>query len=123
MNEATFDRVEVGMSEADVNALLGGPAGDYTTMNVLQAPVRPMGRTGTTPTGWFGNEGTIVIGFDEDRRVAWKQFINVVSLDETWLEKCKGWIGQSGSPSALVPKSVPTQPVIHGLPKVEVELP
>jgi hypothetical protein len=81
MNEATFDRIEVGMSEADVNALLGGPEGDYTTMNVLQSPVRPIGQTGTTAKRWAGNEGSIVIGFHEDNRVAWKQFINVVSLD------------------------------------------
>jgi hypothetical protein len=93
MDEASFDRIDVGMSEADVNSLLGGPAGDYTTTDVLQSPVRLLGKDGTTAKQWAGNKGSIVIGFDDGNRVAWKQFIKVVSLDESWVEKCKRWVG------------------------------
>jgi hypothetical protein len=65
VNRVAFERIEVGMTEAEVHALLGGPPGDYRT------------RPGPDPgwfdnrtmqvlrdEQWFGDEGSVVVLFD-----------------------------------------------------------
>jgi hypothetical protein len=72
VTKAAFDQIEVGMSRPEVEAILGGPPGDYTTM-----PVQPDLRS---PGGlveclyWEGDEGTIEVTVDADGAISWKGF-------------------------------------------------
>jgi hypothetical protein len=71
-----FDRIKEGMSRAEVEALLGGPQGYFSTETVFccvhaQAPVL-VGRERWE--SWIGNEGEISVVFDEQDAVRWRDF-------------------------------------------------
>jgi hypothetical protein len=67
-----FERIRTGMSRAEVEAILGGPPGDYTTgpteKDLLELSAAD------TPEGprylviWEGDSGTIWVGFDANDR-------------------------------------------------------
>jgi hypothetical protein len=65
VTKAAFDQLEVGMTRAEVEAILGGPPGDYTT-----GPTNPnLTAIGTIDPEveelwWCGDEGEINLGFD-----------------------------------------------------------
>jgi hypothetical protein len=66
-----FDRTEVGMTEDEVEAILGGPPGTYTDRPIVVVIEGVMFRR-----WWIGDEGvvTIELTWDEPRRVAHKRF-------------------------------------------------
>jgi hypothetical protein len=61
VNRAAFERIKRGMSQARVEAILGGPPGDYRT--------RPTEKVNTMGVvvgyRWLGNEGTATVSFFE----------------------------------------------------------
>ena len=73
-----FERIKAGMSRAEVEAILGGPPGDYHTENIFYCSF------GVTFEGrfewWSGNEGAILIRFDEQDRVQRHVFMDAMSL-------------------------------------------
>jgi hypothetical protein len=86
IDRAACDRVKPGMSEAEVEAVLGGPPGCYTGWRYTAYTA--MGGTAMTnlltPGGhhfrdWQGNEGCIMVGFDRDDRV-----VEVIFKDYSW---------------------------------------
>src|SRR5262245_62049938 len=66
-----FNRIQVGMTEAEVEEILGGPSGFYTNRPVVVPMEGTMFRR-----WWIGDEGvlTIELTFDEPRRVGHKEF-------------------------------------------------
>jgi hypothetical protein len=83
------------MRSQEVEALLGGPPGDYTTGQVFYDEL--IRRTGLKPgwrqEHWAADEGRILVVFNEDDRVeeAW--------FEENWpaappspLERIRGWL-------------------------------
>lgn len=78
VTRANFERIEVGMTEAEVERILGGPPGVYTNRPDIQAQSGISFRR-----FWYGDEGNIVIevgrDFDEPqsspRRVRNKRFV------------------------------------------------
>jgi hypothetical protein len=76
------DRIHTGMTEAEVIAVLGRPAGDYhNTAIYLNAPddyrsdvwVSPGGvrrADGTTEKAWISNAGGVAVEFDLEGRVS-----------------------------------------------------
>jgi hypothetical protein len=78
ITRANYDRIQIGMSRAHVEAILG-PQGDYTT-----APVEAWGffayvsrgatDPGTPMSTWDGDQGSIRLAFDQQDKVAWGDF-------------------------------------------------
>jgi hypothetical protein len=72
------DRIKVGMSRAEVEDILGGPPGDYHTVNVGNGWTGAVGDCvfvdGDTVRTWVGHEGVISVEFDEQGRAKWLAF-------------------------------------------------
>jgi hypothetical protein len=82
VTKANFDRIQVGMSRATVEAMLGGPPGDYRTVRTEDEYIGPFfDARGPTPVAdrpytqtiyydcglrgeWFGNEGRVEVFFE-----------------------------------------------------------
>jgi hypothetical protein len=81
-----FDRIQEGMTEAEVQEILGGPDGYYTDRPVIVLVEGTMFRR-----RWVGDEGvvTIELTFDEPRRVANKAFRPLPP--ESFAERYRRW--------------------------------
>ena len=59
ITQENCDRIEKGMSQAEVEAILGGPPGDYTTRQVyVLMPIISLVLEILPPIRWQGNQGT-----------------------------------------------------------------
>jgi hypothetical protein len=71
-----FDRIKGGMSRAEVDAILGGPPGYFSTETVFSCVHAPppvlVGRERWET--WIGNDGEINVVFDEQDAVRWQDF-------------------------------------------------
>jgi hypothetical protein len=74
ITKAAFERIELDMSLAEVQAILGGPAGDYRTGSVGYAGHYTR-KTDGLPHEWAGDEGIVLVEVDRDGRVLAKHFI------------------------------------------------
>jgi hypothetical protein len=61
VNRAAYDRIEVGMTPAQVQAILGGPPGDYRTRLVM-TNLKSGG--GLPWSVWQGDEGEVWVSFE-----------------------------------------------------------
>jgi hypothetical protein len=89
----SYNGIRAGMTEHEVEKLLGGPAGDYT--NGWYAPPMIIGGCGLcddelyrnvdvrVQLEWTGSKGEVWIGFDERGRVMQKYFWPVVRVDRS----------------------------------------
>ena len=82
VTKEAYDRIEEGMSRAQVEAILGGPPRDYrnqptqmgwsTRVEVERSgPYLPDARE----ADWFGDEGDVCVWFAPDGRVSCKAYI------------------------------------------------
>ena len=88
VTKAAFDRIEVGTSREEAEAILGGPPGDYTTRPSGPTPLKvmlliePSWRVLTEDElarpheslWWHGDEGTIRVAVDAEGIVRDKEF-------------------------------------------------
>ena len=93
ISQAGCDRISQGMSLADVEVILGRPAGDYhvhdrpVVVNLLPAPA-----PGLVKKVWIGNDGAVVVHFDRNDRVRHVHFAPKLNRDESFLEKFRRWL-------------------------------
>jgi hypothetical protein len=80
ISQANCDRVKDGMSETDVEEILGGPAGNYQVPS--GAWVRKL---------WIGRDGTAVVYFDQNDTVRHVHFTPAIPR-ESLLEKIRRWL-------------------------------
>jgi hypothetical protein len=69
IDQAHFGQIEVGMSRSEVEVILGGPPGDFTTRRVYFEPgiaLLPSVRS----EWWRGDHGEITVRFDEQSRAS-----------------------------------------------------
>jgi hypothetical protein len=91
VTEAAFERIEPGMTQAEVEAILGDPPGDYETGRrglVLNLYGNGVLMEGGRLEQWGGDEGFIQVGFGEEDTVLWTQFVPAGrrwNLIEEWL--------------------------------------
>jgi hypothetical protein len=94
--EADYDRIENGITQEDVEAILGGPPGDYRTQSY---PINFHCGSWGPPSGrmeeWLGNDGNIWVVFDEENKVVWKGHPNVsIRLEPpTLVERVRAKLG------------------------------
>jgi hypothetical protein len=72
------DRIKDGMSRAEVEDILGGPPGDFTTEAVVYfLPLRRFGCDGVWVASWNGNSGRVLVQFDGQGAVRQREFQGV----------------------------------------------
>jgi hypothetical protein len=90
-----YDRIKVGMSRAEVEAVLGGPPGDFTTEDVsYKVPDSDLVIFTEGPYEfWAGNDADIWVAFDERGDVRRRDFGDAVSTPKTppWLPYLRAW--------------------------------
>ena len=93
INEANFAKIKVvGMSQAEVESLLGGPPGAYTSRPYM------FGRSRIVPTGtaatkeWLGDGGLIFVDFDKDAKVFNAHFQEVTFLREDFFRRVRRYL-------------------------------
>lgn len=95
------EAIQLGMTEREVEAILGGPAGDYTSGRPLVVvPAKPgpfltaaEGRLISYVRFWKGDAGEVSVGFDRDGQVSCKRFDELTSAPESLLAKLRRWLG------------------------------
>jgi hypothetical protein len=88
-----FIRIERGMSQAEVEAILGGPPGDFRTAEVFNfgaTPSEPVGRRET----WSGNEGEIDVDFGEDGVIFSAFTVTMPVTPLSLRERVRDWLEQ-----------------------------
>jgi hypothetical protein len=88
-----YERIKVGMTPEEVEAILGVPPGKYETRRHRRI-------TYAFPWSdyiWRGDEGTIAVRFDGSGRVEWHIFIDIseytVDEDPTFFERLQRLLG------------------------------
>jgi hypothetical protein len=78
-----IEQVEYGMTLAEVEKLLGGPAGDYRTVPLSDLDVVSEFRSGPArydylpSKRWLRDEGDVTVYFDEEDRVVWMRYAKI----------------------------------------------
>jgi hypothetical protein len=110
INQDNFDQIREGMSQADVEAILGVPPGYHGTRRAVVSPRRELhpaiftqgGITVTldagevTTKGWVGDDGAILLTFDAAGRVIHKSIPEVDYPDPDppgLIERLRSWLG------------------------------
>jgi hypothetical protein len=85
---AAFDRIEMGMTQKEVETILGGPPGDYRTGPTgdykirIRAKYSPGAGTWPPPSDWQGDEGVARFRFDAGGNMIAKEFLEIRPRDE-----------------------------------------
>jgi hypothetical protein len=73
--------------------LLGGPAGDYKTGEVLYKPDEPIAFGYRAHIeGWFGDEAAVFVYFDGEEKVSSKMFVPADRSLSSLLARIRGWL-------------------------------
>jgi hypothetical protein len=90
IDEATFDRIEDGITQKEVEALLGQPPGDYKTQRIVEDFEYDLGWP-RSHLEWRGNYGTIRVWFDKRERVCRKEFVGTHPLQPSFRDRLNRW--------------------------------
>ena len=84
ISQRSCDRIQIGMSEAEVETILGGPEGNYHDRQVdINIPLSPV--PGLLRKVWIGNDGAALVYFDKANRVGHVHFAPALNRDESFL--------------------------------------
>jgi hypothetical protein len=95
IDQEHYDRIKLGMSRAEVEAVLGGPPGDFATEDVSYGVTDSDLAIFKGPYEyWAGNDGDIWVAFDEQGDVRRRAFGDAVSTPKTppWLPYLRAWL-------------------------------
>ena len=96
INPESFEKIQVGMTLEEVEAILGVPPGDYATK---QHVYDLWGGDGVVlglrhRIGWVGDEGAIHVILNPEGSVSHKLWLDLWFIGEvTFLDKLRGWFG------------------------------
>jgi hypothetical protein len=91
ITEASFERIEVGMTLSEVEALLGAPAGDHRTGPVGYAGHYKRKTEGTLHE-WAGDEAIIAVEVDRAGSIQAKHFLESASSKPGLIQRISwGW--------------------------------
>jgi hypothetical protein len=80
----TYNKIQEGMTEEQVTALLGVPPGDYSKSIAAVRGGRYGLLVGFRQEEWWSDTGVIRVYFNPDGAVAGKHFMDVEVKDKTW---------------------------------------
>src|SRR5438128_2180645 len=91
ISQAGCDGIEKGMSQDEVETILGGPPGNYhnrqVDINVPDAPER-----GLVMKLWIANDGAAFVWFDQTDNVRHVHFSPALNRNEGLFEKIRRWL-------------------------------
>jgi hypothetical protein len=94
INRENFEKIHRGMAVAEVEAILGGPPGDYGSGS--EAPYNdlfiPSGNRLIAGEEWIGPEAVITVAFDQTGRVRNTQILERGGRDPLWT-RFRHWLG------------------------------
>jgi hypothetical protein len=91
INRANFERIKKGMTLREVEAIIGAPAGDYTTE---PTSIVDDGWYVSGDKEWVDDEGAISVWFDPQGRIRDMSFVPVrPRTGLTWLERLQMRVG------------------------------
>jgi hypothetical protein len=100
VTEVAFDRIAVGAPLSEVQAILGGTEGDYSTQPTCILDPYNGGvfmKDGLLHT-WWGDEGVIHVGVDAAGNILWKRFnpgsVVRVGFPGLWQWRFERWRGR-----------------------------
>jgi hypothetical protein len=85
--------IEVGMSRADAERLLGGPPGFNNARPVSVGAFRLVSTPGLSTQCWIGNRGAIALFFDADGKVRDRSFLPIHVFQENIAGCLLSWFG------------------------------
>jgi hypothetical protein len=95
VTKAAYEKVKSGMTRSEVEAILGGPAGDYTTGEHEMGPGGPThGRIFYWNELWEGDEGTVYLAIGEKGVLRKEFWPGRRTRPWTPLERMGHWIGR-----------------------------
>ena len=75
IDQDACDRIQPGMSLAEVEGILGGPPGNYTGLFLKKDVSIPLTVAGSTSRKqWIGTRGVLIVFFDEQERVITRMY-------------------------------------------------
>ncbi|MCI0376235.1 MAG: hypothetical protein L0215_01380 [Gemmataceae bacterium] len=87
INALSFERIQEGMTEKEVEEILGVPAGDYGTKAHPELTVLPLGDR----KRWTSDDAQIVVDFDKRGLVVLKR-LGFVRVGESIWQKLRRWL-------------------------------
>lgn len=90
INREGCERISVGMTEEEVECVLGKPAGYYAKGEVISAFSSSTHWSQTKD--WISNDGEIAVTFDEGKVVS-ASYNDVYDLEGSLLDKFRRWMG------------------------------
>jgi hypothetical protein len=69
-----FDQIRIGLTQSEVEAILGGPPGDYITDPSVGYGYVTGGWVNTSKE-WSANDGIVDVNFGDSNSVRWKRFM------------------------------------------------
>jgi hypothetical protein len=96
VNREGFERIQVGMHINEVQQILGGPPGDYSTGPAeCDTILIVTGESVGTRKSWLGDEGRLNIWFDNHEMVTDKLLFTGRRVGETsLLNRLRQWFGR-----------------------------
>lgn len=95
INREGFEGLRVGMTEEEVETVLGRPAGEYGTVIIVWFDGYhgyPYPWVWTEPQRWISEDGAISVYFDSGR-VVHTEFNEVFVYEESLSDKVRRWMG------------------------------
>jgi hypothetical protein len=99
INRHSYERIEEGMTMAEVEDILGGPPGDYRKHKSGIRYRAEGGIFGDEPRGmksleyWYSDSTDIRVGFADDGRVCWKQNREIPPREDSLVERLRRLLG------------------------------
>jgi hypothetical protein len=115
INPESFEKIQVGMTLEDVEAILGVPAGKYYKGSYfLLGPWQKVGnlwvccgeclgqQSLSGDKEWIGKDGAIAVWLDSQERVVRQEFSDLMSCEvqERFFDKLLSWLRLSNDPGA-----------------------
>jgi hypothetical protein len=101
INKEGFDAIRVGMSEQEVEAILGGPPGDYSATGAVPCPAAYASSGTLLDRGvedlrsWVGDDAAINVAFDAGGLVVWKDQVPILMhTREALLDRVRSWLAR-----------------------------
>ena len=90
INEVSAEQIKEGMTLAEVESILGVPAGDYSTRRQIVLELSS-GSMLSAPRYWTSNETSVCVDFDDNGHVVHVHSVPVVAVDESWWARLRRW--------------------------------
>ena len=93
ISETSARAIRNGMERPAVEALLGGPPGDYRSAGNQEWRLGMPARPGLTPMFWFGDGGAVLVYFNAEGRAEFSEFIPAPTFSNTVSQLFRRWFG------------------------------